>query len=113
MKDEAPPAKKDPRGGGGCLAAGALFGVLFVSIWLAAVTFYGVIEQWGLVRDRAQFRNDWVFLYAPLVALGVGTAAAFSTMRRPWAARVVLWILTATLIALFGGIVLFGLGGLL
>ena len=94
-------------GGGGCgggeIEAGA-----------AAAALYGlVVEQWALVRVRREFSYDWAFLYAPLIALGVGLAAAFLATRRLPAARMTLLILTTGLIALFGGILLFGLGGLI
>ncbi|HEX2812810.1 MAG TPA: hypothetical protein VHO04_09025 [Sphingopyxis sp.] len=102
------------RPGAGCLAGGALFAVIFVAIWLAAITLYGlIVEQWELVRVRRGFSYDWAFLYAPLIALGVGLTAAFFATRRLPAARMTLLILTVGLIALFGGILLFGLGGLI
>jgi hypothetical protein len=102
------------RPGAGCLVGGALFAVVFVAIWLAAITLYGlVVEQWALIRVRREFSYDWAFLYAPLIALGVGLAAAFLATRRLPAARMTLLILTVGLIALFGGILLFGLGGLI
>ncbi|MGV7121922.1 hypothetical protein [Sphingopyxis sp. 550A] len=102
------------RPGAGCLAGGALFAVVFVAIWLAAITFYGlIVEQWELVRARREFSYDWAFLYAPLIALGVGLAAAFFATRRLPAARMTLLILTTGLIALFGGILLFGLGAVI
>ena len=102
------------RAGAGCLVGGALFAVVFVAVWLAAITLYGlVVEQWGLVRVRREFSYDWAFLYAPLIALGLGLAAAFLATRRLSAARMTLLILTIGLIALFGGILLFGLGGLI
>lgn len=112
MSDAAdPPAK---RAGAGCLAGAALFAVVFVAVWLAAITLYGlVVEQWELVRVRREFSYDWAFLYAPLIALGLGLAAAFFATRRLPAARMTLLILTIGLIALFGGILLFGLGGLI
>lgn len=98
----------------GCLAGGALFAVVFVAIWLAAITLYGlVVEQWELVSVRREFGYDWAFLYAPLIALGFGLAAAFFAARRLPAARMTLLILTLGLIALFGGILLFGLGALI
>jgi hypothetical protein len=112
LSDAGDPAAKRP--GAGCLAGGALFAVVFVAIWLAAITLYGlVVEQWALVRVRREFSYDWAFLYAPLIALGVGLAAAFLATRRLPAARMTLLILTTGLIALFGGILLFGLGGLI
>lgn len=99
---------------GGCLAGGALFAVVFVAIWLAAITLYGlVVEQWGMVRVRREFSYDWAFLYAPLLAFGFGLAAAFLASRRLPAARLTLLIVVVGLIALFGGIVVFGLGGLI
>lgn len=98
----------------GCLAGGALFAVVFVAVWLAAITLYGlVVEQWELVRVRREFSYDWAFLYAPLIAFGLGLAAAFGATRRLPAARLVLLIVTVGLLALFAGIILFGLGGLL
>lgn len=98
----------------GCLAGGALFAVVFVAVWLAAITLYGlVVEQWELVEVRREFSYDWAFLYAPLIALGLGFAAAFAATRRLPAARITLLIVTTGLVALFGGIVLFGLGGLI
>lgn len=102
------------RGAAGCLAGGALFAVVFVAVWLAAITLYGlVVEQWELVRVRRDFSYDWAFLYAPLIALGLGLAAAFAATRRLPTARMTLLIVTTGLVALFGGIVLFGLGGLI
>ena len=102
------------RTGAGCLAGGALFAVVFIAVWLAAITLYGlVVEQWELVRVRREFSYDWAFLYAPLIAFGLGLAAAFFATRRLPAARMTLLILTTGLIALFGAIVLFGLGGLI
>lgn len=99
---------------GGCLAGGALFAVVFVAVWLAAITLYGlVVEQWELVEVRREFSYDWAFLYAPLIALGLGTAAAFAATRRLPAARITLLIVTTGLIALCGGIVLLGLGELI
>lgn len=109
-----PAASAGPYGGAGCLAAGALFAVVFVALWLAAVTLYGlVVEQWEMVRVRREFSYDWVFLYAPLIAAGFGAVAAFFAMRRLAAARLTLLILVTGLVALFGGILLFGLGGLI
>ncbi len=98
----------------GCLTGGVLFAVVFVAVWLAAITLYGlVVEQWELVEVRREFSYDWAFLYAPLIALGLGLAAAFAATRRLPAARMTLLIVTTGLVALFGGIVLFGLGGLI
>lgn len=102
------------RRGGGCLAAGALFAVVFAAVWLAGVTAYGiVVEQWKMIRVRGDFDHDWVFLYSPLIALGFGAAAAFAVMRRGSAVRLTLLILTSGLIALFAGILFFGLGGMM
>ncbi|WP_260582603.1 hypothetical protein [Sphingopyxis sp. PET50] len=107
--DSAPAA-----GPAGCLIGGALFAVVFAAVWLAAITLYGlVVEQWALVRVRREFSYDWVFLYAPLIALGLGFAAAFLATRRFSAARLTLLIVAVGLIALFGGLLLFGLGGLI
>lgn len=98
----------------GCLAGGALFAVIFVAVWLAAITLYGlVVEQWELIEVRREFSYGWAFVYAPLIALGAGLAAAFAATRRLPAVRVTLLIVTTGLLALFAGIVLFGLGGLL
>lgn len=97
----------------GCLAGGALFAVVFVAVWLAAITLYGlVVEQWELVEVRREFSYDWAFVYAPLIAFGLALAAAFAATRRLPAARVTLLIVTTALIALVGGILLLGLGGL-
>lgn len=102
------------RTGAGCLAGGALFAVVFVAVWLAAITLYGlVVEQWELIKVRREFSYGWAFVYAPLIALGAGLAAAFAATRRLPAARMTLLIATTGLVALFGGIVLFGLGGLI
>lgn len=96
------------------LIGGALFAVVFVAVWLAAITLYGlVVEQWELVRVRRQFSYDWAFLYAPLIALGLGSATAFAATRRFSAARLTLLIVATGLITLFAGVLLFGLGGLL
>ena len=104
----------DPRQGAGCLIGGVLFAVIFVAVWLAAVTLYGLaVEQWELVRVRRDFSRDWVFLWAPLIALGCGLAAAFGATRRLSAVRVLLLAIGTGLIALCGGILLFGLGGLI
>lgn len=112
MSEAEASAAKRP--GAGCLAGGALFAVVFVAVWLAAITLYGlVVEQWALVRVRREFSYDWAFLYAPLIALGVGLASAFWATRRLPAARMTLLILTTGLIALFGGILLLGVGGLI
>lgn len=98
----------------GCLAGGALFAVVFVAVWLAAITLYGlVVEQWELIKVRREFSYGRAFVYAPLIALGAGLAAAFAATRRLPAARMTLLIATTGLVALFGGIVLFGLGGLI
>ena len=98
----------------GCLAGGALFAAVFVAVWLAAITLYGlVVEQWELIKARREFSYGWAFVYAPLIALGAGLAAAFAATRRLPAARMTLLIATTGLVALFGGIVLFGLGGLI
>jgi hypothetical protein len=72
-----------PKGDVGCLAAGALFAVVFIVVWLAAITLYGlIVEQWELIRVRREFSYDWVFLYAPLIAIGCGTALVFVAARR-------------------------------
>lgn len=109
MEDRA-----ENRTGAGCLAGGALFAVVFFAIWLAAITLYGmVVEQWEMIRVRREFSYDWVFLYAPVIAFGFGLAAALLAVRRLPAARMTILIVTVGLIALFGGILLFGLGGLI
>lgn len=103
-----------PHGDVGCLAASALFAVVFALVWLAAITLYGlIVEQWEMVRVRREFSYDWAFVYAPLIAIGCGTALVFVAARRFPAARVTMLIVVTGLIALFGGIVLFGLGGLI
>ena len=103
-----------PRRGTGCLIGAVLFAAIFVAVWLAAITLYGlVVEQWAMVRVRRDFSHDWVFLWAPLIALGCGLAAAFFATRRLSAVRITLLALAAGLVALFGGILLFGLGGLI
>lgn len=103
-----------PHGDLGCVAASALFAVVFAVVWLAAITLYGlIVEQWALVRVRREFSYDWVFLYAPLIAIGCGIALVFVAARRFPAARVTMLIIVTGLIALFGGILLFGLGGLI
>lgn len=115
MTGAAPePAPNPAPRASGCLLGGALFAAVFVAAWLAAITLYGlVVEQWGMVRVRREFSYDWAFLHAPLIAFGLGLAAAFFATRRFSAARLTLLIVAAGLIALFGGILLFGLGGLL
>lgn len=98
----------------GCLIGGALFAAVFVAVWLAAITLYGlVVEQWELVRVRREFGYEWAFLWAPLIALALGFAAAFLATRRYAAARLTLLILAAGLVALFGALLFFGLGALL
>ncbi|WP_447763658.1 hypothetical protein [Sphingopyxis panaciterrae] len=67
--EPATPAARGP----GCLAVGALFTVTAIVGWLLAITFYGlVVEQWEMIRVRREFSYDWVFLYAPLFAIGSG-----------------------------------------
>jgi drug/metabolite transporter (DMT)-like permease len=108
------PDRAAKRTAAGCLAAGALFAVVFIAVWLAAITLYGlVVEQWEMVSVRHEFGYEWAFLYAPLIAFGLATAAAFVATRRLPAARLTLLIVTVGLVALFVGILLFGLGGLL
>lgn len=102
------------RNAAGCLAGGALFAVVFVAVWLAAITLYGlIVEQWELIEVRRDFSYGWAFVYAPLIALGAGLAAAFAATRRLRAARMTLLIVTTGLVALFVGMLLFGLGGLI
>ena len=108
------PDRAAKRTAAGCLAAGALFAVVSIAVWLAAITLYGlVVEQWEMVSVRHEFGYEWAFLYAPLIALGCGLAVAFWATRRLSAARVTLLALAAGLVALFGGVLLFGLGGLI
>lgn len=103
-----------PRGGVGCLIGGALFAVVFVAVWLAAMTLYGlVVEQWEWVRVRREFSYEWAFVWAPLISSALGFAAAFVATRRYAAARLTLLVLAAGLVTLFGAILLFGLGALL
>lgn len=102
------------RAGAGCLTAGALFAVTFTVAWLAAITLYGlIVEQWEMVHVRRDFAYGWTFVWAPLFATGCGFAVAFWAMRRLSAVKITLLILVTGLIGLFGGILLFGLGGLL
>ena len=103
-----------PRAGAGCVIGGALFAAVFVAVWLAAIMLYGlVVEQWELVRVRREFSYEWAFLWAPLIGLALGFTAAFLATRRYSAARLTLLILAVGLIALFGAILLFGLGALI
>ncbi len=114
MTGSDPVGSETRRSVGGCLAAGALFAVVFVAVWLAAITVYGlVVEQWELIRVRREFSYEWAFLHAPLIAFGLGIAAAFFATRRLPAARMTLLIVTTGLVALFVGILLFGLGALI
>ena len=70
------PDRAAKRTAAGCLAAGALFAVVFIAVWLAAITLYGlVVEQWEMVSVRHEFGYEWAFLYAPLIAFGLGTLA--------------------------------------
>lgn len=108
------PERPEPRSGAGCIAAGALFGVVALLGWLIAITAYGlVVEQWELVRVRREFSYDWAFVYAPLFAVGLGLTVAFAASRRASAARMALLITITGAIALLAGVVLFGLGGLI
>ncbi len=108
------PAPGPERTRSGCVAAGALFAIVAILGWLIAITAYGlVVEQWEMIEVRREFSYDWVFLYAPLFAIGLGLAAAFLISRRASAARMTLLITTTGAIALLAGVVLFGLGGLI
>lgn len=108
------PAPGPERTRSGCVAAGALFAIVAILGWLIAITAYGlVVEQWEMIEVRREFSYDWVFLYAPLFAIGIGLAAAFLISRRASAARMTLLITTTGAIALLAGVVLFGLGGLI
>ncbi|OHD10166.1 hypothetical protein [Sphingopyxis sp. RIFCSPHIGHO2_12_FULL_65_19] len=115
MADPAPgPARPEPRPGAGCVAAGALFGVVAILGWLIAITAYGlVVEQWEMIAVRRDFSYDWVFVWAPLFAIGLGLATALLASRRAAAARMTLLITVTGAIALLAGVVLFGLGGLI
>ena len=115
MAEPAPgPDGPETRSGAGCVAAGALFGVVAILGWLIAITAYGlVVEQWEMIRVRREFSYDWVFLWAPLFAIGLGLAAASLASRRASAARMTLLITVTGAIALLAGVVLFGLGGLI
>jgi len=98
----------------GCVAAGALFAIVAILGWLMAITAYGlVVEQWEMIEVRREFSYDWVFLWAPLFAIGLGLATAFLVSRRASAARMTLLITVTGAIALLAGVVLFGLGGLI
>lgn len=105
--DVAPAARR------GCFAAVA-FVLVAVIVWIAAIIAYGlVVEQWEMVRVRREFSYDWAFLYAPLLAIGCGTAVAFWTTRRTSAAWLAVLVVVAAVVALFGGVVLFGLGAIM
>lgn len=109
-----PEAGRPARRGPGCIAVGALFAVTAIVGWLVAITLYGlVVEQWEMIRVRREFSYDWVFLYAPLFAIGIGLAVAFWASRRVPAARLTLLIVGVGIVALVGGVALLGLGGLL
>jgi len=108
------PAPGPERTRAGCVAAGALFAIVSILGWLIAITAYGlVVEQWEMIEVRREFSYDWVFLWAPLFAVGLGLAAAFVASRRASAARMTLLITVTGAIALLAGVVLFGLGGLI
>jgi len=114
VKPAPGPERTETRFGAGCVAAGALFAIVAILGWLIAITAYGlVVEQWEMIEVRREFSYDWVFLYAPLFAVGLGLAAAFVASRRASAARMTLLIVVTGVIALLGGVVLFGLGGLI
>lgn len=117
MTDTPPPGPEDkPRtaSGWGCVGVGALFAFTAIIGWLLAILLFGlVVEQWEMIRVRRDFSHDWVFLYAPLFAMGCGAAVAFWASRRASAARLTLLILLAGTAALVGGVALFGLGGLI
>lgn len=115
MADPAPgPERPEPRPGVGCVAAGALFGVVAIVAWLIAITAYGlVVEQWEMIAVRREFSYDWVFVWAPLFAIGLGLATTLLASRRASAARMTLLITVTGAIALLAGVVLFGLGGLI
>lgn len=118
MTDTPPPPGPDalPRTGRGwgCVGGGALFASTAIIGWLLAILLYGlVVEQWEMIRVRREFSSDWVFLYAPLFAMGCGAVVAFWVSRRASAARLTLLILLAGTAALVGGVALFGLGGLI
>lgn len=73
----AEPAPGSERSRTGCVAAGALFAIVTLLGWLIAITAYGlVVEQWEMIEVRREFSYDWVFLWAPLFAVGLGLAAA-------------------------------------
>lgn len=66
-----------------------------------------------MIEVRREFSYDWAFVYAPLFAIGLALAAAFLASRRASAARMTLLITATGAIALLGGVVVFGLGGLI
>lgn len=110
----AEPAPGPERTRAGCVAAGALFAIVAILGWLIAITAYGlVVEQWEMIEVRREFSYDWVFLWAPLFAVGLGLATAFLASRRASAARMTLLITVTGAIALLAGVVLFGFGGLI
>ena len=117
MTETPPPGPDDmPRTGRGwgCIGVGALFAFTAIIGWLLAILLFGlVVEQWAMIRVRREFSYDWVFLYAPLFAMGSGAVVALWALRRASAARLTLLILLAGAAALVGGVALFGLGGLI
>lgn len=115
MNGAAPdPQRPGKRSAAGCLGTGALFAIVAIVGWLIAITAYGlVVEQWEMIKVRREFSYDWAFLYAPLFAIGLATAAAFWASRRASAARLTLLIVVTAAIALLGGVLLFGFGGLI
>ncbi|MDO9370387.1 MAG: hypothetical protein Q7T68_17610 [Sphingopyxis sp.] len=114
MAEPAPGRERPGRqSAAGCAAAGALFAIVALLCWLIAITVYGlVVEQWEMIEVRREFSYDWAFLYAPLFAIGLGLAVAFAVSRRASAARMTLLIVITGTIALLGGVVLLGFGGL-
>jgi len=115
MTEPAPGSDRpQTRSGAGCVATGALFAIIAILGWLIAITAYGlVVEQWEMIKVRREFSYDWAFLYAPLFGIGLGLAGALWALRRASAARMTLLIVVTGTIALLGGVVLLGLGGLI
>ena len=108
------PERSGKRSAAGCVAAGALFAIVALLGWLIAITVYGlVVEQWEMIEVRREFSYDWAFLYAPLLAIGLGAAAALAASRHASAARMTLLIVITGAIALLAGVVLLGVGGLI
>lgn len=90
---------------------GTIFVVVAFAVWLVAVIAYGfIVEEWRWIKVRREFGYDWGLLYAPLLALGVATAAAYFVSQRISTMRMIILTLAAGLLVFFGLLLLFGLG---